>query len=123
MGASHGADVSGPPSPRPRKLKPGRIRRHSLSSLHTQSSVPPPKSRGGACLAVLRHKDHARWRSGLWLRWGLDAHGQRTAAKPALAQENQAPEGSVQSRRKGLTPWPLEPPHLPKVHNQFADFP
>ena len=82
-------------------------RRHNLSSLCTQSSVPPPKSRGGACLAARRHKDHTRRSSGLWLRWGLDTHGQRTALKLALARDN--PRGLV-------TVWP------PRVHTLLHNF-
>lgn len=27
------------------------------------------------------------------------------------------------SPQQGPLAWPLEPPHLPKVHGQFADFP
>ena len=126
MGATNGADVLGWPSPCPWELKLGRTRRHGLSSFHTQSSVPPPKSRGGACLAVPRHKDHARWRSGLRLRWSLDAQGQRTAGKPALAQDNQAPEGSVQSQRASQPPGIMVPWHessrskIEKVFIKFA---
>ena len=103
VGATDGANVSGRPSPRPRE---GNQLYQVASSLHTQSSVSQPKSSAvrGACLAVPRHKDTpTEGAPRPSVRWSLDTHGQRTGGKLALAQDDQAPEGSVQSRRVGVT--------------------
>jgi len=43
----------------------------------------------------------------------------RTEARSFAGAHSPAPHGL----REGPTAWPLEPPHLPKVRGQFADFP
>ena len=115
MGATDGADVPGRPSPRPREL-----------FAHPKLRASPEAQRGAHWGVIGRSEaqSHAReaYRAAFGeVEPGRPRPGDGWEASPSTG--HQAPEGSVQSRRAGLTPWPLEPPHLPKVHNQFADFP
>ena len=80
MGATDGADVPGRPSPRPRE-------RFAHPKLRAS-----PKAQRGAQWGVIGRSEaqsHARraQRAAHTVRWSLDAHGQGTAGKPALAQD------------------------------------
>ena len=73
---------------------------------------PAPRPQGGAVTRSVSVWRRRRGRDG-------PLSNARTGARSFAGAHSPAPHGL----REGPTAWPLEPPHLPKVRGQFADFP